>query len=136
MKAATRAWLEFAHRDMEAARALAETPYLSNVVLFHAQQCIEKCFKAVLEERGAEVPRIHSVVKLRALAGAHGFGEISIPSDQLDLIEAVYIDARYPGDLGTLPSRFPTKDDAKIVLHIAERVYDEVSRSFPFGVPG
>jgi hypothetical protein len=32
MRGVTRAWLEFAHRDLEAARALAETPYLANVL--------------------------------------------------------------------------------------------------------
>ena len=131
MKDATRAWLEFAHRDLEAAKALAGNPYLANVVLFHAQQCIEKCLKAVMEERGAEVPRIHSVAKLLSLSITHGFKRISIPDEELELIDAIYIDARYPGGLGTLPSRFPTKEDAKGVLDIAERVYNEVTRSFP-----
>ena len=39
------------------------TPHLSHIVAFHAQQCVEKVFKAVLEEHKIEVPRIHSLVK-------------------------------------------------------------------------
>ena len=42
MKKATRAWLEFAHWDLEAARLLAGNEYLSNVVLFHSQQCVDR----------------------------------------------------------------------------------------------
>ena len=67
MKKATRAWLEFAHRDLEAARLLAGNEYLSNAVLFHSQQCVEKSLKALLEENGVRVPHIHNIVKLSAL---------------------------------------------------------------------
>ncbi len=44
MKKTTRQWMDFAHRDLEAARNLADNEYVSNVVLFHSQQCVEKCF--------------------------------------------------------------------------------------------
>ena len=57
-----RHWLAFADRDLEAAKALIENEYLANVVLFHRQQCIEKCFKAVLEENEMHVPKVHSVL--------------------------------------------------------------------------
>ena len=45
MKEQAKAWMEFAARDLEAARKLADDEYLANVVLFHSQQCIEKCLK-------------------------------------------------------------------------------------------
>ena len=57
-------WIDFADRDLEAAKSLLENEYLANVVLFHCQQCIEKCLKAILEENNIEVPKIHSVVRL------------------------------------------------------------------------
>jgi HEPN domain-containing protein len=50
MKKATEAWLDFAHRDLEAAKLLVDHEYVSNAVLFHSQQCLEKCLKALLEE--------------------------------------------------------------------------------------
>jgi HEPN domain-containing protein len=56
MKKATKSWLDFAHRDLEAAKILVDNEYVSNVVLFHSQQCVEKCLKALLEENGVPVP--------------------------------------------------------------------------------
>jgi HEPN domain-containing protein len=51
MKKGTMEWLEFARRDLEAARILLNSNYLANIVMFHSQQCIEKCLKAFLEEK-------------------------------------------------------------------------------------
>ena len=64
MKKATLAWLELADRDLKVAIKLAEDNYLTNLALFHCQQCIEKCMKALLEENGINPPRIHSVHRL------------------------------------------------------------------------
>jgi hypothetical protein len=36
MKKATEAWLDYAHRDLEAAKLLVDHEYVSNAVLFHA----------------------------------------------------------------------------------------------------
>ena len=128
MKKAARAWLDFAHRDLEAAKLLVHNEYVSNVVLFHSQQCVEKCLKALLEENGIPVPHIHSIVKLNSVLAEET--EISIPliEDEMDLVDAVYIDTRYPSGLGLLPSGFPTKEDAKEMLDIAERVYEETAQ--------
>ncbi|HAO22330.1 MAG TPA: hypothetical protein DCQ37_18820 [Desulfobacteraceae bacterium] len=40
MKKGATEWLEFAKRDLEAAKILINNSYLANVVLFHSQQCI------------------------------------------------------------------------------------------------
>jgi HEPN domain-containing protein len=127
MKKATRAWLEFAHRDLEAARLLAGNEYLSNAVLFHSQQCVEESLKALLEENGVPVPHIHNIVKLSALLQEEGKISISLDEDELDLVDAVYIDTRYPTGLGLLPSGFPKKEDANMILRIAEKFYEETS---------
>jgi len=128
MKKATKAWMDFAHRDLEAAKLLVDSEYVSNVVLFHAQQCVEKCLKALLEENGVPVPHIHSVVKLYSLVTEEAGISLTPHEDELDLVDAVYIDTRYPSGLGLLPSGFPTKEDAKEILGIAEKLYDETSK--------
>jgi len=128
MKKATHAWLEFAHRDLEAARLLLGNEYVSNAVLFHSQQCVEKCVKALLEEGGVPVPHVHSVVKLSALLEEEGKTSISLDEEELDLVDAVYIDTRYPTGLGSLPSGFPTKEDAGAILRIAEKLYEETHK--------
>lgn len=45
MKKTTRAWVDFANRDLEAAGLLANNEYVSNALLFHSQQCVEKGLK-------------------------------------------------------------------------------------------
>ena len=64
MKQQTSAWLEFAARDLAAAKKLLDDEYVANIVLFHCQQCVEKSLKAILEESNQDVPRIHGVNKL------------------------------------------------------------------------
>jgi HEPN domain-containing protein len=52
---------------------------------------------------------------------------LSLDEDELDLLDAVYIDTRYPSGIGLLPSGFPTKEDAYGLLKIAEKVYRETA---------
>ncbi len=40
----------------------------------------------------------------------------------MDLLDDVYIDMRYPGSLGLLPSGFPTREQSKHLVALAERV--------------
>jgi len=131
MKKGAKVWLDFADRDLQAARLLVDREYVSNVVLFHAQQCVEKCLKALLEENGVLVPHIHSVVKLNSLVMEEAGTSLNLDEDELDLVDAVYIDTRYPSGLGLLPSGFPTREDAREILRIAERVYNETSEHLP-----
>jgi len=128
MKKGTKEWLDFANRDLEAARLLVDNEYVSNAVLFHCQQCVEKCLKALLEESGIVVPHIHNVVKLHSLLKENSPVSLLVTEDELDLVDAVYIDARYPSGIGLLPSGFPTKEDARELLRIAEKVHAETAR--------
>ena len=52
--------------------------------------------------------------------------EIRIDEDELNIVDDIYIDTRYPSGLGLLPSGFPTKEVATEVLKIAKRIYDKV----------
>ena len=128
MKKGTKEWLDFADRDLEAARILAESEYVSNAVLFHCQQCVEKWLKALLEESGIPVPHIHNVVKLHSLLKESSSESFPMTEDDLDLVDAVYIDTRYPSGIGLLPSGFPTKEDAQELLKIAEAIHAETVR--------
>jgi len=119
-------WIDFADRDLEAAKSLLENEYLSNVVLFHCQQCIEKCLKAILEENNIEVPKIHSVVRLFGIISENIELELNIDESTLNLVDDIYIDTRYPSGIGLLPSGLPSKDEAVEVLNIAQKIYDQV----------
>lgn len=127
MKPGTRNWLEFADRDISAARALQHNDYVANVVLFHCQQCVEKCLKAILEEKEIEVPKIHSVVRLYGIICEKVPLTIKLDDSHLNLIDDIYIDTRYPSGMGILPSGFPTNETAKEILEITQVIYDNIS---------
>jgi HEPN domain-containing protein len=112
---------------LEAAKLLVDHDYVSNAVLFHSQQCVEKCIKALLEEAHVPVPHLHSIVKLHSLLTEEVGIPLSLDEEELDLLDAIYIDTRYPSGIGLLPSGFPTKEDAQGLLKIAEKVYRETA---------
>jgi HEPN domain-containing protein len=118
--------MAFADRDLEAAKILIDNEYVANTVLFHCQQCIEKCMKALLEEHEVQVPKIHSVVRLFGIITENIELNLKVDEDALNLIDDIYIDTRYPTGLGLLPSGFPSKKEAAEVLKITENIYDNV----------
>jgi len=59
MKQTTKDWLSAAEDDLWAAKKLASEVRLTNIVAFHCQQCLEKCFKAVIEEQGKPSIKSH-----------------------------------------------------------------------------
>ncbi len=130
MKDGARSWMAFADRDLEAAKILLDNEYVSNVVLFHCQQYIEKCLKAILEEHQIQIPKIHSVVRLYGIINEKIELKFTIDEDHLNLIDDIYIDTRYPSGLGLLPSGFPSKEEAVEVLNIAKNIYDNILLCF------
>ena len=48
--------------------------------------------------------------------------------DLLDSLNTLYIDSRYPGDMGLLPYGQPTIEDAKEFYHFSQEIFDEVSK--------
>lgn len=69
-------WRVFAREDLRMAE-LAMAEALWNQVCFHAQQCVEKIFKAWLAERGETPPRTHKLADLIALLGDAGLADLS-----------------------------------------------------------
>ena len=64
MKQITKDWLETAKLDLEAISHIIQNDRLTGHVAFYAQQTIEKSLKAIIEESGERVPKIHSLSKL------------------------------------------------------------------------
>ena len=63
MKEITQQWLNFAEKDLRSCNNNIKDKYLTNIVAFHCQQTVEKCFKAITEENGLRLNRIHSLLK-------------------------------------------------------------------------
>ncbi|OHB66136.1 MAG: hypothetical protein A2Y77_15310 [Planctomycetes bacterium RBG_13_62_9] len=131
MKKASGQWLESAEMDLGSIHEIIQREDLTPVAAFHSQQCVEKCFKAVLEEHAQKVPREHSTLKLYGLV--RQLMPLEVDRDTLTDLDDLYIDARYPGELGLLPNGKPTREDAERFYRFAQSVYDQVKRTLEAG---
>ncbi|MDP3912853.1 MAG: HEPN domain-containing protein [Bacteroidota bacterium] len=120
MKQTTKDWFIAAEDDLLAAKKLVDEDRLTNVVAFHCQQCLEKCFKAIIEEQGLPSIKSHDLLRLQQNAKIRlSESEIIL----LTIINEVYIDARYPGDLGLLPHGKPTKEEVKTFIEFCDALF-------------
>lgn len=121
-------WFELAKQDYYALKKLDGDEYLTNIVLFHAQQCIEKLFKGMIEQSGGDIPRIHNTKKLYELI-ADSIKE-PIETDDLLFIDSVYIESRYPASFGLLPGGRPTLKESQKAITIVRNILVVLSLNF------
>lgn len=124
MKKQAESWLNAACDDLAVVKEICRNDNLTNMTAFHCQQVIEKCFKAVLEEFEGKVPRLHDIITLKERVLP--YFEISVDNDIFDQLNELYIDARYPADLGLTPCGKPSPDIALKFCMLAEDVYHAV----------
>jgi len=59
-------WLQYASDDLKSAKVLlAEGVF--NMACFHAQQVVEKLFKAIISAYDQPIPRTHNLIRLHKL---------------------------------------------------------------------
>lgn len=123
MKEVASEWLVAALDDLKTMNYLDKDESLTNILAFHAQQCIEKSLKAIIEEKELGTVRIHNLRCLFGVCEKH----LVITESEKDVVavlDSLYLNARYPGDRGLLPEGKPTLTDAKSFSSFAKRVYD------------
>jgi len=101
---------------------------LTAIVAFHAQQCVEKCLKAALEEFDIDVGKTHNLLTLKAAVERKH--HIDLAEDTLSLLNKLYIDSRYPGNFGLLPSGAPTQEDAQEFARFAREAMGIITEMF------
>lgn len=112
-------WLAYLMDDFEALQVLINTNSTSSIC-FHAQQVVEKSLKAILFDEEKNIPKTHDLVELNKKINF----PLSIAKDDLEFLSDVYIESRYPGEIGLLPYGNPTKEDSGRAYKIATEVYD------------
>jgi HEPN domain-containing protein len=127
MKASTRQWLEFAQTDLRSCENNLNDEFVTNVVAFHAQQTVEKAFKALIDEKGIRMSRIHNLTRLFALT--ESFIISPIDETELEMLDNVYTSSRYPGEIGLLSTGKPTMKESKELYEIARRIYEILLQS-------
>jgi HEPN domain-containing protein len=96
-------WVEKAEEDFRAALTLHRSRRYPthNAVCFHAQQCIEKYLKAILEKHGIIIRKIHALaILLDQCAAIHPLLS-GMRSDMVRLSEYA-VEFRYPGESATV----------------------------------
>lgn len=108
-------WVEKAEEDFRVALSLhrlrLDPP--RNAVCFHAQQCVEKYLKAILEKQGAVIRKIHALpALLDQCVAAHPM----LTAMRADMVRlSVYaVEFRYPGESATA-------EDAKASIAIMNK---------------
>jgi HEPN domain-containing protein len=124
MKQTTKDWLTVAEDDLLAAKTLASEDRLTNLVSFHCQQCLEKCFKAMIDEQDKPSIKSHDLLRLQLIANIQlSASETTL----LSIINETYIDTRYPGDLGLLPHGKPTISDIEPFIQLCDTLFNRLS---------
>jgi HEPN domain-containing protein len=123
MRAFAREWLSAAYDDILTIEEIIDNQHLTHIVAFHAQQCIEKSFKAILEENEMDTLKIHKLLRLHKTLPVTLTG---INDDTLSILDELYIESRYPGDMGLLPNGKPTLEDAKEFYTFAKNIFNQV----------
>jgi len=102
-----------------------ESRTLNSVVSFHSEQSIEKCFKGILIYREQPFSRIHDIKRLHKSVD----DIVLLNEDEMQtllMINELYTDSRYPGDMGLLPDGKPTLEDAREFYEFAQDIFDRV----------
>jgi HEPN domain-containing protein len=116
-------WIRSADGDLAAAKHLLSggTELVPGAV-FHAQQAVEKCLKAVLVWYQVEFPKTHDIGRLMDLLKTVDSG-LADRVREASALTPYAVEARYPSDLPE-----PTLAEAREALSIATRVRDAVLR--------
>jgi len=125
MKATTADWLFSAKNDIETIDAIIGNPNLTAVVAFHAQQCVEKCLKALLEEYDIDRQKTHNLITLKSAVERKQ--TLDLDEDNLSLLNKLYISSRYPGELGLLPTGAPTLKEAEGFADFSRQALEQIS---------
>jgi HEPN domain-containing protein len=102
MKPLTQEWVEKAEGDFAVAAQImrARKQRVYDAACFHAQQAVEKYFKARLCEAGVVFPKTHDLVTLlRLILRAEPLWASFLPAAQT--LTDYAVDFRYPGDSAT-----------------------------------
>jgi len=102
MKEITREWLKAADDDLLAIQNLLSNSDITNIIAFHAQQAIEKILKAFIEEFDISFVKTHNLQTL--FYKIESIFPYTINESLLAELDRLYIDSRYPGNMGLMPS--------------------------------
>ncbi len=116
-------WLDAAADDLQLVEKILGEQNLTHLVAFHSQQAVEKTLKALMEYRRLDFQKIHSLNKLFKQCESY----IKIDdNDLVNTLDALYVESRYPVELGYLPYGKPSVEDSRIFYQFAMDIHIKV----------
>lgn len=109
-------WLAHARSDLALAKLGLQGDVLPEQLCFHAQQAVEKAFKAVLLQRHVDFPFTHDLSELLDTLAAAGI-EVPPAFNEADALTPYAVETRYPGSWGEI-----SEGDVAEALRLAEEV--------------
>lgn len=128
MKEQARSWFESASSGLLVIEEIIDNEFLTHMVAFHSQQTIEKILKAVLEEHEERVLKTHDLITLSEKANK--FVKINFDYDIFDQMNELYIESRYPTEIGLLPNGKPTKKVSNEFYKYARNLYNLIKETY------
>ena len=128
MKRQAKEWLHFSKTDLMTAEKILLEEEISTSTAFHCHQSVEKALKAILENIEHRFPKTHDLLKLLSLVRERGF-VIDVETTAIVELDSVYIDARYPVDLGLVPEGRPSLERVKRFYETAKSIHDQVAKT-------
>jgi len=122
MKKTTKEWFTSAESDLLLIQEINSNENLTHLSAFHAQQSIEKSFKAIIEEFDLGFIKIHSLEMLYNIVKDKILTKFN--TDLLIILDQLYIDSRYPGEMGLLPNGKPSVKEGKIFFNLAKAIFN------------
>jgi HEPN domain-containing protein len=82
----------------------------------------KKTLKAIYEYKEEKVPKVH---KIQSLIDNLDI-DLELDDNLIQLLDTLYIESRYPADLGLLPYGKPTLEDAQELYKFAQNTFNMV----------
>lgn len=130
MKKITEDWFNSAESDLLLIKEIRGQEHLSHLSAFHSQQAIEKSFKAVIEEFELGFKKTHSLETLFGIAKVRFIYDLEESElDLLIILDQLYLNARYPGELGLLPHGKPSIKESEAFFRFATVIFQAAKKS-------
>jgi HEPN domain-containing protein len=127
MKKQVEAWIDFAEKDLLTVSEIIGNQNLTNIVTFHCQQAVEKFFKAFILENGKPLMKIHNLLALYGTIKE--IIDLEFNEDLLSTINDIYLESRYPGEVGLLDDgSMPTIEQANQFFIFAKEVETKIKQ--------
>jgi HEPN domain-containing protein len=108
-------------RQLKEARSRFIAEILKQGIVLY-EQTVEKCLKGLIYQNGENPPKTHDRAILLEQTNVPD-DDIKLTHEDLQFLNSVYLETRYPPDLGLLPEGEPSEEDEKDAARIAEIVF-------------